>query len=569
MEKIKEFYNEKTDIINILIITIFIALGALIFHGHYNGFFTDKGRELLFPTAMLDGKVLYKDILCIYFPLAFQVNAVLFKFFGINIQTLEFFNAINAILTCSFLYLISKEFLSKSFSLLFSLLTALAATFNGALFNLLMPYSCSFTYGATAYLAALYLLIKYIKNENTKYLPFCYLIAGLALAFKSEFGILLTVLLLTTFLIKPCSLKQNIINIVSYSIFPLISFGILFMQGVTIGDLVASFEFMRKFFTTDSMIYHISRTGAIFRIEDLSMYAQYIPKTIGLYLVSYLLFKVSRKSFFVIIAAAISAYIANFTNVGMNTIILPLTVLAILLYKAKDIYSDKPFFVLIVASLALNIRMFWVLILSTYGFFTAGILILSFIVMLFRYLPEFKFLSKEDLKQFTVYMAAVYFLFFLAFNIWQYQRNDMLLQTSRGDLYLPKKKVDAISYALSYVEQFSTPEQKILVLPEGMTVNFLTKRSLDFKLPMADRLYYDAVGAEKVLESLKKTDYEMIFVIQGFGLTNFGNKPYLYEDGNPVYEYIKENYKLDWETQYYDKPDRSDKNIMKCFVKPY
>ena len=568
MEKIKNIYKEKTDLINLLIISVLIIVGSLLFHGCFNGILTDKGREMLFPAAILDGKILYKDILCIYFPLAFQINAIGYKLFGINVQTLEMFNTINALITCSALYFITREFLSKNFAFLFAVLTAVGATFNGTLFNLQLPYSCSFTYGISAYLIALFLLIKYLKTDNVKFLPYCYLIAGFSVACKSEFGIFMVILLLTTFVVKPCSIKQNIMNILVSLIFPVISFGILFLQGVSINDLINSFNFMRKFFTTDSMIYHISKTGGIFRIGDFNMYFEYIPKAIGLYLVSYFLFKKTKDTFWVILAITVSACLANFTNIGMNTLLLPLTVLAVLLFKATDIYSDKPLFILILAALGLNLRMFWALVLSTYGIHTAHILLLAFVVLLFKYLPEYKYLSKDDLKQFTKYMLIVYLVFFGVFTIWQQTRNDTPIITPRGMIQIPRKEADVLTYAINYINQFSSPKSKILVLPEGMAINFLTQRDLDYKLPMADRLYYDAIGAEKIIESIKNTDYEMILIAHGHGLTNFG-KPFVYSDGNPVYEFIKNNYKLDWETQYFNRADKADTNTMQCFVKPY
>ena len=128
-----------------------------------------------------------------------------------------------------------------------------------------------------------------------------------------------------------------------------------------------------------------------------------------------------------------------------------------------------------------------------------------------------------------------------------------------------RQKAKAINYAIKYIQQYSTPEQKILFLPEGTALNFLTERPIDLHLHMADRLYYEAIGAENIIENIKNNDYEMVFVVKGYGLTKFG-KPYLYSDDNPVVVYLKQNYKMDWETNYYD--GKSD-NIMWCFVKPY
>ena len=166
-------------------------------------------------------------------------------------------------------------------------------------------------------------------------------------------------------------------------------------------------------------------------------------------------------------------------------------------------------------------------------------------------------------------MAVIYFSFFTIYDGSKtIKTNTTPLKTTKGTIYLPELKTQSIENTIKYIEQYTAPEQKILVLPEGMAFNFLTNRGIDYKLPMADRLYYDAIGSEKIIKSIKDNDYEIILIAKGYGLTNFG-RPYLYDDDNEVVKYIQKHYVLDWETKYKDNAKSKEYNIMKCYVKPY
>ncbi len=152
-------------------------------------------------------------------------------------------------------------------------------------------------------------------------------------------------------------------------------------------------------------------------------------------------------------------------------------------------------------------------------------------------------------------------MFFAVFDITERMKNDTEIRTEKGVLYLPKSQANPINTAIKYIQSYTFVGQKILVLPEGTAINFLTDRNPDGKMPMADRLYYEAIGEEVVMKNVAEADYEMIFIAEGFGLTHFGAK-YLYDDKNPVLKYIQSKYNLDWVVKDGD-------NIINCYVKPY
>ena len=565
MDKIKELYNNKINLFNVLIIAAVIIIGFIIFKDNYNGILTDKGRELLFPEAIANGKVLYKDILCIYFPFAFQINALFFKIFSPHLNVLLGLGLLNTFVMGTLLYYISKEFLSKKFSLLFALVYIMSSAFTGTLFNSVLPYSTSFTYGITAFAAGTLCAIKYIKSGKNKYIYIAYLAGGFAFACKSEFALLFFVLIFSSVFLKPVDIKKNVVNILLYAVFPCISLGTLLYQGVTVNDLLGALDFMHRFFTTDAMIYHITRTGGLPSL-DFTLYITSVLKLSAFLLIAFLFYKISKNNLILIILTVSGCvYIANLTYIGTHTLLLPIFMCILTAFKYKELFNNKPLLILIFAAICLNIRMFWALDLCIYGMLTAHLLILAFIITLNLYLKDFKYFSKDDLMPFVTYIMIVYLVFFTAFDYIQTTKNSTPLKTAKGTVYLPKAKAEALDYTLKYIEQYTLPEQKILVLPEGMAINFFSGRQLDYSLPMIDRLYHDALSEDEIIQKLKEANYEIIFVVKGYGLTNFG-KPYLYSEDNAIMKYINENYFADWKTEY---TDGKNLNTMTCYVKPY
>lgn len=560
MEKIKNFYKNKTTLSNCILLAIITFAGWLIFKGHYANILTDFGRELLFPEAVMKGNVLYKDILCIYFPLAYQLNALAYMLFGACVQTLEICGLFNITLLVLSLYLLSEEFLDRKISFALSVTTLVASAFNGTLFNMILPYSTGFTYGVTASVLTILFAVKYIKTEKFYFLVLSYLLLGVAFTFKGEFGLILPVLIYLSFWAKPCKIKENFINALAFAIVPFISLGTLMLQGLSLGEIITAAEFMKTFFSTDSMIYHLGKTGGIFTFEKISLYWQTIVSLLIFYGVAIVLFVRTKNRHLLWASAIICAILLNVTKVWLHAVFVPITLLVLLIWKFKSLRQNLPLLVLTLSSIALTARMFWSLILSTYGLYTAPIALLTLIVLFVNYLPEHTKIGVGDVKKFIVFALCCYSIYFLAFDIYQRQMNDTKISTEKGTIYLPAKEAETLNNAVDYVLKNTTKEQKVLFLQEGTFLNFLTNRPLDLKMHMVDRLYFEAIGEKKIVENLKNADYEVIFLAEGYGLTRFG-KPYLYGSDNAILRYIFENYDLEWRNSFEKK---GIKNNLYC-----
>lgn len=560
MDKIKNFYKEKTQLCNVAILLVMTLIGWLFFKGHYSNIMTDFGREMLFPQLMNNGNVLYKDILCIYFPLGYQFVALMYTLFGTSIFTLELCGLLAITLFVLSLYSIAANFLDNKVSLLLCLTVLIASGFNGTLFNMILPYSVGFTLGISLALLSVSLVINYFKSEKVYLLYGAFLSCGAAFAAKGELGLLLIAILYVSLYAKPCSIRQNIVNIFCFLLIPVLSLGFLIVQGLTVSDIFNAAEFMRIFFSTKSMLFHIAKTGGIFTLSNMPIYLSAIFNIAIFLFASYFLFSKTTDRKTQIVAIVISACLLNVTTCWRHTMFLPILLLIGGIYYRKQLSKEIIF--LIISAIILNLRMFWGLILSTYGFYTAPIAILTLIVLLQSVITENKlFPKKNTFKKFVIYLLSAYCLFFAVFDITERMKNDTEIRTEKGVLYIPKSQANPINTAIKYIQSYTSVGQKILVLPEGTAINFLTDRNPDGKMPMADRLYYEAIGEEVVMKNVAEADYEMIFIAEGFGLTHFGAK-YLYDDKNPVLKYIQSKYNLDWVVKDGD-------NIINCYVKPY
>jgi len=554
-------YSKYSNLYEIIGIIFVFTVLSLIFTGHYQGIFTDVGREMIIPEGILKGKVLYKDILCIYSPLAYLMNALGFKIFGINIFTLEFLGSVNACFFAIIFYFLSKEFFSRQFAAILTFTVIITCILGSGLFNFILPYSYSMSYGLTAYLSSVYLAVLYLKNHDIRFIWAAFLLGGYAFACKTEFLPIFFILFAVTLFFKPLNLKQNFVNLFLFLFVPLLTLIVLFRQGVTIKDLISATEFMKTFFTTPSMIFHITRSGGLFGIQTLLLYKTAILNVIIAFLSIYVCYFVSKKfKPFLFVSPILLAYIFNKTAITFHLIFLPILLTLFSLVKIKIIIKNPTLAIVVAASIGVSLRTFFALQISVYGSYAIPLLLIGLFALLKEFSPSIKPFSKEEMKNLYVYCLCTYSLFFIIFNVNNLFKYNLPIKTDKGTIFSQQNQTKTCNIILDYLDKYTKPEDKVLVLPEGTVINFLSGRPVDYKMHMVDRLYYDALGSEKVLENIKDAKYEVIIFLEGFGLTKFGSG-YLYDESNPIVQYVKNNYVL-----YMKIVD--EKSILHLYQKP-
>jgi hypothetical protein len=163
--------------------------------GHWGDFQIDSGREIYVPAAILQGKLLYRDIWYMYGMLAPYVQALLFHVFGISLTVLYVFGLTLTIGSALLVFEIGRQFdLDLSLCVLPSLFF-LSEAFYPFIFNYVFPYSYAATLASFLGLVCLYFVIRHALGMRVIHLGVAALFGALAVLTKQEFGVACLMLL--------------------------------------------------------------------------------------------------------------------------------------------------------------------------------------------------------------------------------------------------------------------------------------------------------------------------------------------------------------------------------------
>ena len=544
MDKIKE-YIKKRQYIDILIIIFLISLFNLLFSAHFNFIFQDKGRELFIPEQMLNGAVPYKDIVLIYFPLAYYINAFIYSIAGVSIDSLLTSQFIFCTIFLIAYYFLANNFLNRATSLLLTIIIITNCIFNPCdCFGYEIPYSFARMYGVFGAFGCVCCIIQLFKQKKLKYAYLASLFAGFSVSCKLEFLTTLLILLIGLFLYGKQDNKEYLKIFLSFLIFPIITILLLFIQGVTINDLISSIVFACKFANTDAMTGFLSKAGLYpYDVQEkLFIMATGFRNIVNIIVLCILGLKLYKKfpRFYILplLMLLIITYYVHYIEVISSLI--PYIILFFCVFNFKNLKEDKITLFLILSSLLMCQREFFKFIMNTYGAYTLPILFLSFCTIIDRYLPK-SFLEIKTKQIMNFVLVIILCANIVNLNNKKFE-TQYAISTSKGTFYTDYNKSMLLNLALNYIEDNTKESDTILVLPEGNIINFLANRKVDLKCFMMDRLYHDAYGEEEAKNKIKNSNSNYIILLEHLNLNDFG-KNYLYtEDETQCYKYIFDNY---------------------------
>ena len=150
----------------------------------------DGGRELDVPRRLLEGAVLYRDVAWYWGPLDPWLNSALYRVFGVSSDTLMWSGLVTAALACLGLYLIARRFVgpltSAWVSVAFLIVCAFAKRIEMGIFNFVLPFNFSATYGITLAIWSVLLLLRHAESGAPATLAASAVLAGLAAMTKTE-----------------------------------------------------------------------------------------------------------------------------------------------------------------------------------------------------------------------------------------------------------------------------------------------------------------------------------------------------------------------------------------------
>lgn len=167
------------------------AAAALAWYtwGHWGDFQIDCGREIYAPTALLRGKLLYRDVWYCYGPLAPYLQALLFRVFGVHLAALYGLGMALTVGTALFTFELARQFRLPVVAGAAPALLFLAEAFHPSIFNFVFPYSYAASLGSFLGSGCLYFVIRHAFGGLRRHLGIAAVLAGLAALTKQEFGL--------------------------------------------------------------------------------------------------------------------------------------------------------------------------------------------------------------------------------------------------------------------------------------------------------------------------------------------------------------------------------------------
>ncbi|HSY43307.1 MAG TPA: hypothetical protein VK811_05310 [Candidatus Acidoferrum sp.] len=561
------------------LVTVAFLLCAALTWRKWPDLLVDYGTQLYIPWRILNGAVLYRDLF--YFgggPLAQYFNAVLFKIFGVSFSTLIF---ANLIFTAGMVLLVFRRFLAAADAWTATLIgTAIVVVFAFAEYtaignyNYITPYSYEATYGLMLSICALAVLTDWINSKKICYAMAAGFCAGLVLLTKPDIFMALAITVTAAFVVfwlkhGAKDFFKSLGMFVAGWVLPPLFFIVYFLRA---GNLQESMRL--TFFdwialgqsdVTKSPFYQwcLGLDQPLFHVREILVYFAAIVLVLGIYAFALRRMKdlpwiKSPYIALLVLMLPVLLWAVRFDWVmcGWPLPLLCLSACVLMLGNYKQLDAPQIFPLLwSVFGLALLAKLGLLPRVWHYGFALAMPAFVSSIYLLFRLLPtllEEKF--GVPAGQFRI-VVGVMLLIGLASLFDQsqliYERKKLPLGTGGDEIitYLPTdanqgEKSQAIYAAVLWTEKYMPPDATLAILPEGVTLNYLTRHvnptgGLDWNPTM-----FTVFGQDKMTAAVENHAPDYIFLIEWdsseFKVGYFGSTP---EYGQALMDWIHKNYK--------------------------
>ncbi len=492
---------------------------------------------------MLKGQLLYKDIINIYSPLSYQINAFLYFVFGQNLNTLYFAGLMNSLLILASFYLISRLLVTvfMSFSLTFFVMSV--CVFNYYIFNFVFPYTYAAVYALGSFLLALLFACYYLKFSNKVFIFLSFFFMGFSIACKYEYTLFTAVLILTALFVKKLNFKELLISAGLFLSVPAISLSVLFLQGVSVSDLLKAVELVKNICSSSTLKYFYTFSGYFYN-------PKYIELTFNSFITAFLLSIIPFSLFYLAVCKtgkiqtliiekkpAWLLYVVSYFVIVLITFVkfvtygfaenffawLPITTSAILIFLTADFFKKGfknaeikrlLYFLITLGAFIASLKSYFLLNTHTYGTFIFPLTLLVNLIFVIDYLPnslnfENTNYWKKTWALYIIFLSVVYstVYIYMARNVYNTK-----VKTENGTVYATKDTGKAVNELIKYVDANAPANKRFLMMPEGVILNFLTGRDSDNKYYSLLPLNIETFGENNIINDLKKNPPDYIFI---------------------------------------------------------
>jgi len=570
----------------------FIGPSILVFTGAYMlrlswlrwpDLLIDYGRELYIPWQITQGKVLYADLNHFYGPLAHYLNAFLFQIFGTGLFTLAYFNICLVILMVYLIYDLFKstfgDFIATIAGLCFLIIFAFSQYIGVANYNFICPYSHEITYGIFLFFLALFVFRKYLLNPNWLFAALIGFLIGLIYLTKVEVFIASFITFLTGFIfilwqIKPTHFHKHLLNLIFFFFLPIAAFFIYFSFHMPLinafDSIIASYKSLFLGAVMSNAFYlRISGlddpfTNIFLMFKQSGGYVIFFTFTI---LVSYLFARLKNNVLKYLWLLALFSLV--FVIISLNILRInwlevarpyPIFLIALLIFLMVQLIlksGDKtfqlkflPFALLTLCSFLLLLKMILNVHLYHYGFALAMPASIVMVAILMYYFPAF--VSHWGNKSAAAGFMGLFILLALLsyFNLTKhyYALKNYPVADGRDRFLTFDPRIDnrgpLLNITLKYINKSMSEKDTFIVLPEGVMINYLTKRKnptpyINFMVP--EMLLY---GEDTILDAVRKNPPTFFVIVHKntmeYGFEFFGQD---IRYGQKIMIWVNQNYR--------------------------
>ena len=547
----------------------------------------DYGQTLYVAWQLAEGKVLYQDLAFNFGPLAPYLSALWFKLFGTNMLTLVFTNLLILCGIVAFLYrmiaIIANRMTATVGCVTFLCAFGFGHWIRSGNDNFVTPYEASATYGMFFALATLDLFARYMARERRALLIGAGICLGLTFLTKAEIFLAcaaaVTVGLLCQWWIRRASprdlLREVCVVTASFLVGPAASVMLLSRHMSLEQAFLGTLGSWPTMFVVDISNEVFYRTGM--GIDDIPTNSLRLLIMCGWHAVA-LLF-----------GLAVAFLFRKKTNKsvpqpGNSKLALSLGITAFIVINAigwifheqipwRDWARPLPVVTLVAAIVSLRklakrdgqidqrsiqtiklvfstfaFVLLWKMILFAriwhYGFVLAMPATMLLIVVAVNWIPAWINRHGGRGQLFTAMaLAAVTVLIHGSIRISgiSYERKNVAV-SSGPDAILADNRGHAVNAVLDYFSRYSEPEQTVVAIPEGVMLNYLSRRANPTRFHNFNPFEVHLHGENIMLQSLLEASPHFIVLVhkdtKEFGYRYFGRNY-----GQAISSWVRQNYR--------------------------
>ena len=582
LKKYKEFseFAQKYYLKEVFLIVFFCIIMFIFYYGRTESFLVDSGREAYLPLRVLEGKLLYKDLFNVYGPLSYQINAVAYSIFGINLNTLYLMGLFNSFIILFSIFFLTNFFTNRKIALCVTFLVIVSCVYIKTFFNFIFPYSYAAIYSLSAFLLSASSQIAYYRYRKEYFLFGAFFFAGVAFANKIEYLPYFFFLFVLLFLSK-LGWQKKLIAAGSFFVVPILSFGILLIQGVGFRDFYNAFMLINDIVKTPALDYFYKNYGLYFNPSYVKyslatffkLLAFLVPVSLILYGFNYFITNVVENSvikkvlnflnFVLILFIAqkmfsiyLSVQLRFFTWIGIFSLVVlvgySMFYVVNFFRNNKRFYPvpflEKSFVFFLCAAILVSIKGLFAVGTECYGTFSLAVLLIPFTVFCAHYLPDLSKVVDRHIWQ-KMIVNLFFIVIVLVFSgVMKKALNYPLYPviSSRGVIFV-KESTKEVNTLVQYIIKNVPVSEKIVTIPEGAMINFLSGRYTDDKYYYLIPVNVQLFGEENIVNDFRKNP-PSYFLLNGLPYYCF-NTSSICQYAPELCNFIDKNYTLVAKTQ--------------------